>query len=273
MRLRSKAGLGQICEAFAYSRQAYYKHRLVEGKRHEKQKEVLIETRKIRSRQPKSGTRKIQRMLLERGVCIGRDRLFELLRDEGLLIARRRNRRRTTYSGHGFRVYRNLIKDLEVKRPEEVFVSDITYIETQDKYCYLSLLTDLYSRKIVGYELSQSLAMEGTLRALKRALRGVKNPKKLIHHSDRGIQYCSKVYANYLKTRGVRISMTEKDHVYENALAERVNGILKNELMLGERLPSFEMARKMVKEAVEIYNNERLHMSIGYVTPQQKHAA
>jgi transposase InsO family protein len=171
------------------------------------------------------------------------------------------------------KVYKNLIKEEEAQRPEQVFVADITYLETMEGYCYLSLITDWYSRKIMGYAVSRSLSIEGSVRALKMALRMTKNPKLLIHHSDRGIQYCSKGYTEILKKQGVRISMTEENHVYENAVAERVNGILKDELQLGEKLVSFRVAERMVKEAIQIYNEERLHMSLKYMTPAQKHAA
>ena len=140
-------------------------------------------------------------------------------------------------------------------------------------YSYLSLITDQYSRKIVGYSLSKSLSVEGSLKALKNALKRVAEPSKLIHHSDRGIQYCSKAYTRLLKGKSAKISMTEEDHVYENALAERVNGILKDEFMLGEKLQSYKVAKRMVREAVNIYNNERLHLALNYMTPEQKYAA
>ena len=211
--------------------------------------------------------------LIEYGVTIGRDRLFDLLRCKGLLIRPKRRYVRTTNSNHWFTKYRNLIRDIQIKRTGEVIVGDITYIETREGYCYLSLLTDVYSHKIVGYHLSQSLSVEGSLKALEMALRGIKDRFGMIHHSDRGIQYCCNAYTDRLRKAGVSISMTEENHVYENALAERVNGILKNEFLLGECLPSYKMACKMVKEVINIYNNERLHMSINYMTPARKFAA
>lgn len=212
-------------------------------------------------------------MLNAEGIDSGRDRLHETLKEAGLLVRRRRSYRRTTDSQHGFKVYKNLVRDKRVERAEEVLVSDITYLETTEGFCYLSLVTDLYSRKILGYEVSRSLSIEGSLKALETAVSQLKDPRGTIHHSDRGIQYCSKAYVQRLERSEMKISMTERDHVYENALAERVNGILKDEFMLGERLASYEIARTMVKEAVEIYNNERLHMSLDYVTPHQKHNA
>ncbi|MDZ7821506.1 MAG: IS3 family transposase [Candidatus Marinimicrobia bacterium] len=160
-----------------------------------------------------------------------------------------------------------MIKDLEIRRSAQVYVSDITYIHTLEGFIYLSLVTDHYSRKIVGYNLSESLSVEGSLKALKMSLKHVKNPQTLIHHSDRGIQYCSKAYTDMLRNHGVSISMTEEDHVYENALAERVNGILKDEFYLGQTLRSKTIAHKLVRDSIRIYNQKRLHMALNYHTP------
>jgi len=169
-----------------------------------------------------------------------------------LLINKKKKYVRTTQSYHRFRTYKNLIKDLEMTQPNQVFVSDITYLDTLEGFCYLALITDAYSRKIVGYSVSQSLSIEFCLDALRQALKGVEAPDKLIHHSDRGIQYCSHAYVELLLKNKVNISMTEENHVYENALAERVNGILKQEFMLGETLTSFAIAKELVKESVKI---------------------
>ena len=245
----------------------------IEMRRQQEQRRTVSEVSAIRVRQPKVGCRKLQRMLKAQGIRIGRDRLFTVLRDKGMLIDKKNRYVRTTKSNHRFRTYNNLIKQLQPHRAEEVFASDITYIDTMEGYSYLSLITDQYSRKIVGYSLSKNLSAEDTLKALKMALRQVKDSSGLIHHSDRGIQYCSKCYTGFLKRNAVKISMTEENHVYENALAERVNGILKDEFMLGERLQSHKIAEKMVNEAVYIYNNERLHLALGYMTPEQKYAA
>ena len=212
-------------------------------------------------------------MLHRAGLTIGRDRLFELLGQNNLLIRQKRSGARTTYSKHGFRYYRNLVKDRVVTSSNQVYVSDITYLRTLEGFCYLFLITDLYSRKIVGYHLADSLCVQEALKALRMALREQDPEKELIHHSDRGIQYCAYDYTNRLKDAGVQISMTEKDHVYENATAERVNGILKTEFMLGELLKSKMIAKKMVHQAIRIYNKERLHMSLCYQTPDQVHAA
>ena len=234
---------------------------------------MISEVNLIRRNQPKVGCRKLQKMLELREIKIGRDRLFNVLRDKHMLVIKKKKYIRTTQSFHRFRTYKNLIKDKPAQKPNEVFMSDITYINTMEGYSYLSLITDQYSRKIVGFSLSKSLSVEGSLEALKMALRKVSNPSKLIHHSDRGIQYCCKAYTELLKRNSAKISMTEENHVYENALAERVNGILKDEFMLGERLLSYKIAHKMVKEAVNIYNKERLHLALDYMTPEQKYAA
>ena len=207
------------------------------------------------------------------GLKRGRDRFFDFLRANGLLVERRKNYLVTTNSRHHFRKYSNLIKELALPAPNQVYVADITYIRTLDGFCYLALLTDAFSRKIVGYDLSLSLSIEGSMRALKMALKQNGYPKGLIHHSDRGVQYCSYDYTGLLKKNGVKISMTEQNHVYENALAERVNGILKEEFLLGGTLISFKVAKKMVKQAVEIYNNERPHLALNYETPETRHAA
>jgi len=221
------------------------------------------------------GGRKLHKMLKQKlkdmGISIGRDCFFNLLRKNKLLVQRRKKYVRTTQSHHRFRIYTNLIKDIEINRTNQVYVSDITYIDTLEGFCYLALITDAYSRKIVGYDLSKSLTVDGSLRALKKALKDGKHPEKLIHHSDRSTQYCSKPYVDALKTNDVKISMTEENYVYENALAERINGILKTEFMLGEKLASFEVAKELVEESIKIYNEERPHMSINYLTPIQKH--
>lgn len=228
---------------------------------------ILSEVKSYRIDQPFVGTRKLQHMLQTTGISIGRDRLFSLLKSNNLLINKKKQGARTTNSYHRFYCYKNLIKDLHISFPNQVWVSDITYIRTLKGYQYLSLITDYYSRKIIGYNLSDSLSIEGSLTALKMALKFTRNPEGIIHHSDRGIQYCSHAYTNLLKENNMLISMTEKDHVYENSLAERVNGILKQEFCLGETLISKDVTKILVKESIETYNGKRLHMSLNYKTP------
>jgi len=212
-------------------------------------------------------------MLLQQGVLIGRDRLFQLLSHCGLLVRPSRNYRKTTNSYHHFHKYSNLIYDLEIHHPNQVFVSDITYLNTREGFCYLALVTDLYSRKVVGWDLSKSLSIEGCQRALRQALRGVNEPESLIHHSDRGIQYCSKGYVDILQAKNVKISMTEENHCYENAVAERLNGTLKYEFLLQAEHISVREASRSVDEAIRIYNDQRPHCSLNYRTPSQTYAA
>lgn len=262
-----------ICEFYGYTRQAWYKQKQAELKRHLDEQRVLTSVRCIRNRQPRVGGKKLHRMLQSQGITIGRDMLFDILRENRLLVRLRKRYVKTTHSRHRFHRYKNLIRDFKITAPNRVYVSDITYIDTLDGFCYLCLITDAYSRKIVGWDLSDSLSIEGARRALKMALSRLDNAEGLIHHSDCGIQYCSYKYVEDLENHKVRISMTEENHCYENAVAERVNGILKTEFMLGDRLRSQEVAKELTAEAIKIYNEERLHMSINYQTPAMKHAA
>ena len=261
-----------------YTRQAYYQKKKRQFVEQTQQSLLIKEVKKIRERQPRIGGKKLYFILgnfrKEIGINQGRDRFFNMLRDKGLLVKKKKSYVKTTDSHHHFHTYKNLVKDIKLSRPNQVYVSDITYIRTIEGFCYLSLITDMYSRKIVGYALSKSLSIEGNLKALKMAIKGLKgNKENLIHHSDRGVQYCSKDYTDLLNKHDIQISMTEKDHVYENALAERVNGILKDEFMLGETMRSFKIAEKLVKQSIEIYNNERPHLSLNYEIPAKKHAA
>lgn len=227
---------------------------------------------------PRIGTRKLHHMLAEKlerhAITIGRDRLFDLLCEYGLLIRRRRRRRAcTTDSSHPFRKYPNLIREMQVLRPNQLWVSDITYISLADRFCYLSLVTDAYSRKITGYCLYPTLQKEGALQALDMALRSLPGKPRgpLVHHSDRGLQYCCNQYIALLQTNSAGISMTEKGDPYENAIAERVNGILKEEFALDREFESFELAQKAVENAVATYNQMRPHASCNYLTPDQAH--
>jgi transposase InsO family protein len=272
-----KYTVSDICNISGYSRQAYYKRRNASYRRILMESIILDQVHVVRRRQPKIGARKlyfkIKPLLLDMGYKFGRDQLFDLLRRENMLIRRRRKYTKTTDSRHRFTKYCNLIRELEIKKPNQVYVADITYIRTLEGFCYLSLITDACSRKIVGYNLSRDLGISGCMKALKMALRHLPKGLDLIHHSDRGIQYCSYDYTDILQKNSVRISMTERDHVYENSLAERVNGILKDEFMLGETLASYKVAANMVKESIQIYNQERPHLSLNYKTPEQRHAA
>tara|TARA_B110000027_G_C16067145_1_gene277273 strand:- start:17 stop:619 length:603 start_codon:yes stop_codon:yes gene_type:complete len=178
---------------------------------------------------------------------VGRDTLFKVLREHKMLTLRKKYSARTTNSYHRFYKYNNSIKQLEINKPNQVWASDITYIRTLNGFCYLALITDMYSRKIVGYDLSDSLELKGCVRALNKAIYQAKSIKGLIHHSDRGIQYCSNVYTQILKRKKIDISMTEENHCYENALAERVNGILKDEFYLDQTFTNVAHAKELQK--------------------------
>lgn len=262
-----------ICHAFGYTRQAYYKHLFLDEEREEQSVKVVEVVQEIRHIQPKAGGRKLHVMLKEGRsiyqIKIGRDALYELLHKHKLILKKEKRNHPTTNSRHNFQVYPNLIKNLKVDTINQVWVSDITYLKTIKGYCYLSLVTDLYSRKILGYKLSDSLAAEHTLAAFKLAHTTANPPIGLIHHSDKGIQYCCKNYIESLQKAGIAISMTGPDHCFDNAVAERLNGILKSEFGLGEVMPDYKTAKALVNEAVFIYNNLRLHASLKYKTPDE----
>jgi len=202
---------------------------------------------------------------------MGRDKLFELLRKESLLVVRKRKYIKTTDSRGWMRQYPDLANGLELERPEQLWVADITYLSTRQGYCYLHLLTDAYSKKIMGYELSNHLGARATLQALRAALGERRYRGSLMHHSDRGLQYCSKEYTQLLKGNGVAISMTQTGSPYDNAIAERVNGILKQELGLDEAFETIYEAKKQVDQAIILYNRYRPHLSNSLLTPEQMH--
>lgn len=267
----SKASVSSVCECFDLKRDAYYKYHRRCHKREKLTSQVLELVKEERIEQPRVGTRKLYKALnipfQQAHIKLGRDALFDILREHDMLVKRKKASCRTTDSYHRFHKYNNLIKEMEITAPNQVWVSDITYIRTVKGFCYLALITDLYSRKIVGYDLSDSLELTGCLRALKKALRKAQPAGQLVHHSDRGFQYCSHQYVNELKKRKIKISMTEENHCYENAVAERVNGILKAEFYLDQCFFSTKHANTATKNAIEIYNSKRLHVSLGYKTP------
>ena len=263
------------CELFGVLRDAHYKYLKRFNKKQQNHKVIVELVKRERSIQPRVGTRKlikaIKTPLKNQGIKLGRDALFNLLRDKNLLIRRKKPNHKPTNSFHRLYKYSNLIKDLEIVCPNQVWVSDITYIRTVKGFCYLALITDLYSRKIIGHDISDSLELKGCLRALKMAQRQSQIKKGTIHHSDRGIQYCSNQYVNELKKNNMLISMTEENHCYENAVAERVNGILKGEFYLDECFTNIEHARRAVKNAIKIYNHKRMHLSLNFNTPNMVH--
>ncbi len=224
---------------------------------------------------PRIGTRKLYHLLKEelRAIGVGRDKLFDILRANGELITPVRSYHVTTNSHHRFRKHKNLIIDIEPTRPEQIVASDITYIGGRNNHMYLSLVTDVYSKKIMGYDLSNSLNTDGVLNALRMAHHNrIYGNKPLIHHSDRGIQYCSDAYQKALHRYKMTPSMTESYDPYANAVAERVNGILKQEFLLEHISLPLDMMKKVVRDAIYIYNNRRPHFSCGYLTPQEMHS-
>ena len=267
-----KVSVKTICNFFEHTRQSFYKRQEKALKTFLEEQLILSEIHRVRRELPRLGGRKLYFDLKQMGFKISRDKLFDLLRENDLLIKRRKRFSRTTYSNHWFRKYANLIRGAQLTGPNQVFVSDITYLKTVCGFVYLSLVTDAFSRKIVGWDLSSSLSFNGAIRALKMALKGIAHPEGLIHHSDRGIQYCCHDYVKLLKDNHVLISMTEENHCYENAIAERVNGILKDEFSLDQTLPSFKVAKELVRDSVRTYNSKRRHMSINYKTPNEVHS-
>jgi len=266
--------LSRLCGLLGRSRQAYYKQYRV-NERSTMQSELIVrEVAGIRASQKRVGARKLHAMLGEfmekQGRVLGRDAFFDLLREHSLLVRKRRKRKpRTTVSGLWMRRYPNLAKDFVPLAANELWVADITYIRVGEGFCYLSLITDAYSRKIVGWGLRRDLSAKGCVIALKMAKRDNPMTRNLIHHSDRGLQYYSKEYLKALG-RNVFVSMSEKSDPLENAIAERVNGILKQEL-LEERFRSFPEALSAVERAVMVYNFQRPHLSIEMLTPAQAH--
>lgn len=265
-----------ISSVLGYSRQSYYKHEKVESINDQQQeaiKELICKKRKLL---PKLGTRKLYWLIkpelgLNRIKC-GRDKLFYIMREKGLLIKPRRQYIKTTNSKHWMKKYPNRIKHLEIGKPESVWVSDITYIKSEEGNCYLSLITDAYSRKIMGYNVSDSLGTSETIKALHMALRNRQyNNNALIHHSDRGLQYCSGEYVKLAETNNITMSMTEQSDPYENALAERMNRTIKEEFCLDKIFKSRLQVYKTVKEAVDLYNNYRPHLALSYCTPDIVH--
>lgn len=267
----------RVCAMFHLTRQAVYKYRHAMVRQTVQEYMIIKMVQDVRRKMPMIGGKKLYRMLAEDleklNGSVGRDKFFDILRKNELLAKRRRRYATTTNSRHWFYVYGNLIKGRTVDGPNQVFVADITYLRLRDSFCYLALVTDVYSRKIVGYDVSSSLSIDGALRALKMALCGVEDTSKLVHHSDRGIQYCSHEYTDLLKVHKVSISMGEAGNPYDNAIAERINGILKTEFLLDSTFADLEAATRAVREAIMIYNDLRPHMSINYQTPSARYAA
>ena len=228
----------------------------------------------LRCFMPRLGTRKLYYLLKpklnELGIKLGRDGLFDYLREHRLLVKPKRSYTKTTDSRHWMKKHPNLVQDLHVNRPEQVFVSDITYVESAEGVHYLSLVTDRFSRKIMGYHLSENMTAVEVVKAVKQALKARVTSDSLIHHSDRGSQYCSALYQAELRKNGVSPSMTDGYDCYQNALAERINGILKQEFLL-LKCNSFKELKRLIEESIQIYNTIRPHLSLGMKTPEEVH--
>lgn len=264
-----------LCDLFGRSRQAYYQRSKYNYKEEVKEEILLQLVERQRELMPKLGGRKLLELIQPRlptELSIGRDSFFDFLRRHGLLVGKRRRRVKTTYSNHWLRKYPNLIREFVPIRANQLWVSDITYIETVAGFVYLNLVTDAYSRKIVGWAIGETLEAKYTIEALRMALKQVpKDTEGLIHHSDRGVQYCCGDYVKILNKNHVQISMTENGDPRENAIAERVNGILKDEWLNQMKLKSIEDAIKELKRIVQIYNSCRPHASLDMKTPEYAH--
>jgi putative transposase len=266
--------LSKACRLLGISRQAIYQREKRATKRIVELQPVKDWVMQYRRFMPQLGTRKLYHLIkpeLEaQDIKLGRDGLFDYLRDANLLVKPRRSYIKTTFSKHWMRKHPNLFKNINVDKPEQVFVSDITYMESDEGVHYLSLVTDACSRKIMGYEVSREMKSGDVLKALKMAIGERQTHHRLIHHSDRGVQYCSREYQQVLEANGIKPSMTDGYDCYQNALAERVNGILKQEFLM-HRCKSFDELKSLVKQSVIIYNRLRPHLSLGLKTPEDVH--
>lgn len=259
------------CVYFQKSRQGYYDRSEFDSKRSVFNQTVLKQVKKIREILPMCGTRKLQYLLKEQDIKIGRDALFNLLRENKLLIKKKRKFFRTTNSDESKMCYENLLKDYETSHAEEVFVSDITYIRLSDGFCYVSIVADAYSKKIMGKFISRDLQTSLVLSSFVEALNNKQYNRRLIHHSDHGSQYSSRTYTNALKLSDVLISMAGRGKAWENPVAERIMGILKQEFGLDQTFKNYEEAIESIELAIRRYNKIRPHLSCGYLTPEQAH--
>lgn len=267
----------QLEGCLGFSRQAYYQYwqRQAEQPSHEAQVVELVNA--IRNEHPRMGGRKLYERLneelIKRGIKMGRDALFELLAAHKLLIRQRRRTVQTTLSSHRFRKYPNLIKELVIDRPNQVWVTDITYWFTHYGCLYVSLVTDAYSKRIMGFSVAETLRAVHCKLALEMALEQIDKrvAQGLVHHSDRGIQYCSNEYVAVLEAYHMRISMTEDSDPRENAIAERINGIIKNEYLAHQPVLSLSQAQAVLQQTVHLYNYHRPHLSCDMLVPDQAH--
>lgn len=269
--------LANLCSWFGLTRQAYYQSKNRVEKDLIEQEILLDKIGDIRKDHKRLGGRKLffklETFMHEHNIKMGRDAFFDLLRDNKLLIKQRKRHHVTTNSNHWMKKYPNLIKDIEPLGPNHVWVSDITYWKTKGGHYYISFITDAYSRKIVGYHVADTMEAIESTTALKMAIKTLKiSAEGLIHHSDRGSQYCSSMYVNILKKEGIKISMTENGDPLENAIAERINGIIKGEYLFDYLIKTLLNAKEVLKSVVKLYNEDRPHSSIGNAAPSQVHS-
>jgi transposase InsO family protein len=268
--------LANLCSWFGLTRQAYYQSKNGVEKDLIEQEILLDKIGDIRKDHKRLGGRKLffklETFMDEHNIKMGRDAFFDLLRDNKLLIKQRKRHHVTTNSNHWMKKYPHLIKDIEPIGPNHVWVSDITYWKTKGGHYYISFITDAYSRKIVGYHVADTMEAIESATALKMAIKTLKiSAKGLIHHSDRGSQYCSSMYVNILKKEGIKISMTENGDPLENAIAERINGIIKGEYLFDYLIKTLLNAKEVLKSVVKLYNEDRPHSSIGNAVPSKVH--
>jgi transposase InsO family protein len=265
-----------LYECFGVSKQAFYKRLKVDALKQDQIKTVLELIRPIRYLMPRYGTEKlhldIREELASHNIKMGRDAFMRFCRTNKLLVPKTKRYFVTTDSNHSFHKPPNLIKNLEITHSEQVFVTDMTYIKLEDKHAYLALVTDLYSKKIMGYKLDDNMKVGLVKDALSMSIKNCEYAhQEIIHHSDRGIQYCFPEYTEFARKNGFILSTTEKYDPYENAVAERINQTLKYEFGLRQTLPNLEVAQKMLRQAVLLYNNQRKHRSLEMNTPSFAH--
>lgn len=265
-----------MCQLFGITRQSYYQHFWQQETLNFEHELIIKEVLRIRQTHRRLGGRKLYELLepfmLEHQIKMGRDGLFNVLAANNLLVKRRKRKVYTTQSFHWLKKYPNRIRNYIPRKPNQLWVSDITYWQIESGYLYISFITDAYSRKIVGYHVAETLESMETMKALKMAIDEFEGSlENLIHHSDRGIQYCSSGYISLLQKHGMIISMTEKGDPLENPIAERVNGIIKHEYLDNYQVSTLKVAKQLLDRVIEVYNCERPHMSLGNLTPEQVH--
>ena len=273
-----RIGVAKLCGWFGVTRQAYYKNSWDSITTTIEEELILQQVKAIRKNHRVLGGRKLYDLLrpfiAEHQIKIGRDALFKILSANGLLVRKRKSRIRTTNSYHWLKRHPNIIKGFAPTAPNQLWVSDITYWKIKtDQHLYISFITDAYSHQIVGYHVAETLETIESIQALNMALSTLKNTTglNLIHQSDRGLQYCSNAYVALLKKRNIQISMTESGDPLDNAIAERINGIIKEEYLLNHVVKNLKQAKQLLKSVINLYNNERPHMSIGNLTPNTIH--